>query len=169
MPDTFAMSSEELDSAGGSIQAPPRDKYRYRIPSWFPSPQYTLENSGSVARDHLANERTWLAYLRTSLALGSAGVVLVQLFNTSAANESGKAGLSSWHIQRFARPLGATTVAMGIMILCIGAYRYFKIQHALTIGRFPPARKSTALITCLVVAIIVVAFGVLLRAVSRQH
>jgi len=33
-----------------------------------------LENSGSVARDHLASERTFLAYVRTSLALASAGV-----------------------------------------------------------------------------------------------
>lgn len=33
-----------------------------------------LENSGSVARDHLASERTWLAYVRTSLAIASAGV-----------------------------------------------------------------------------------------------
>ena len=33
-----------------------------------------LENSGSVARDHLALERTFLAYARTSLAIASAGV-----------------------------------------------------------------------------------------------
>lgn len=34
----------------------------------------TLENSGSVVRDHLASERTFLAYLRTSLGLASSGV-----------------------------------------------------------------------------------------------
>jgi hypothetical protein len=33
-----------------------------------------LTNSGSVARDHLASERTFLAYVRTSLALASMGV-----------------------------------------------------------------------------------------------
>lgn len=33
-----------------------------------------LENSNSVARDHLASERTFLAYVRTSLAVVSAGV-----------------------------------------------------------------------------------------------
>lgn len=33
-----------------------------------------LQNSGSVARDHLASERTFLAYVRTSLAIVSAGV-----------------------------------------------------------------------------------------------
>ena len=37
-------------------------------------PCLLLENSGSVARDHLASERTYLAYVRTSLALASAGV-----------------------------------------------------------------------------------------------
>jgi hypothetical protein len=34
----------------------------------------TLQNKGSVARDHLASERTFLAYVRTSLAFASAGV-----------------------------------------------------------------------------------------------
>jgi hypothetical protein len=33
-----------------------------------------LENTGSVARDHLASERTFLAWLRTSLAFCSVGV-----------------------------------------------------------------------------------------------
>ena len=34
----------------------------------------TLKNSGSVARDHLASERTFLAYVRTSLGIVTAGV-----------------------------------------------------------------------------------------------
>jgi hypothetical protein len=33
-----------------------------------------LENTGSVARDHLASERTFLAWVRTSLAVASTGV-----------------------------------------------------------------------------------------------
>jgi hypothetical protein len=66
------------------------------------SPQMVLENSGSVgeyktcfqvkrqltpdrllqARDHLANERTWLAYVRTSLAIASTGVgTCIQVVN----------------------------------------------------------------------------------------
>jgi hypothetical protein len=39
-----------------------------------------LENSGSVARDHLASERTFLAYVRTSLAIASSGVGEFLLF-----------------------------------------------------------------------------------------
>ena len=39
-----------------------------------PEPAMVLENSGSVARDHLACERTYLAYVRTGLASASTGV-----------------------------------------------------------------------------------------------
>lgn len=37
-------------------------------------PSLVLQNAGSVARDHLASERTFLAYVRTSLTLASTGV-----------------------------------------------------------------------------------------------
>ena len=52
----------------------------------------SLENKGSVARDHLALERTFLAWLRTSLAFASIGIAVTQLFrlNTSIAEKSQK-------------------------------------------------------------------------------
>ncbi|KAJ2236011.1 hypothetical protein GGH97_005612, partial [Coemansia sp. RSA 475] len=39
-----------------------------------------LENKGSVARDHLANERTYLAWIRTSLSMVTVGVAIRQLY-----------------------------------------------------------------------------------------
>ena len=50
----------------------------------------SLENKGSVARDHLALERTFLAWLRTSLAFASIGIAVTQLFrlNTTIASRS---------------------------------------------------------------------------------
>lgn len=101
-----------------------------------------------LARDHLANERTWLAYLRTSLAIASTGVgkpsrlktttmrstlgpkhtALTQLFTISAlrTDSSGK-GLLSLGIQRFARPLGATTVGLAVVLLALGAYLHCRL------------------------------------------
>jgi hypothetical protein len=46
-----------------------------------------LENSGSVARDHLASERTFLAYVRTSLAIASSGVGEFLLLSEHTASE----------------------------------------------------------------------------------
>ena len=47
--------------------------------------QLHLTNDGNVARDHLASERTFLAYVRTSLAIAAAGVGMVK-FNYSASD-----------------------------------------------------------------------------------
>lgn len=44
-----------------------------------------LENNGATARDHLANERTFLAWLRTSLAFASIGVAVTQFFRLQSS------------------------------------------------------------------------------------
>ncbi|KAI0065753.1 hypothetical protein BV25DRAFT_1591770 [Artomyces pyxidatus] len=99
----------------------------------FPRLSLTLQNTGSVARDHLASERTFLAYVRTSLAFASAGVALVQLFSIAQPTDGGK---------RIARPLGATVVVFGMFVLAVGTTRYFTVQAALPRGEFPAARVT---------------------------
>jgi len=119
----------------------------------------TLENSGSVARDHLASERTFLAYMRTSLAFASAGVALVQLFSFASAS----APNTSYHrLHIYIRPLGAGTVAVGLLVLFVGVARYFSVQAALVKGSFPVARLATGLIATLLAALVSLSFGILL-------
>ncbi|CAE6472494.1 unnamed protein product [Rhizoctonia solani] len=130
------------------------------------SPRMVLENSGSVARDHLANERTWLAYVRTSLAIASTGVALVQLFTIAAQQPTGTVLIGA-KLQRFARPLGAVIVVIGMSVLALGVNRYFRIQYALTENKFPPARKTVAFISTVLAAIVAVVFGILVGVPRR--
>ncbi|KAG9082474.1 hypothetical protein FRC07_014193, partial [Ceratobasidium sp. 392] len=67
-PSSSGYTQEEEDD-DEVVQTDRARTWRERL-----NPQMVLENSGSVARDHLANERTWLAYVRTSLAIASTGV-----------------------------------------------------------------------------------------------
>lgn len=126
-----------------SYKVPQQDPLKLLLP--WPSFNYdpmsdvslTLANTGSVARDHLASERTFLAYVRTSLALASSGVgelnaiviyyfnkvyfdlALVQFFTVAAAHHHNSSG-HRLHI--YIRPLGATTIATGLVVLIIGTF-----------------------------------------------
>ncbi|KAF5377862.1 hypothetical protein D9615_006741 [Tricholomella constricta] len=125
-------------------------------------PSLVLENSGSVARDHLASERTFLAYVRTSLLLATTGVALVQLFAVAATNAVASTSLR--RIRQFAHPLGATLVVFGLVVLAVGVRRYFLIQVSLTKGVFPVTRMAITGITIVLAAIIIVVFGVLVSS-----
>ncbi len=125
----------------------------------------TLENNGSVARDHLASERTFLAYVRTSLVLASTGVALVQLF--SIAMQSSSFSPTSASTQGYAKPLGATTVLLALGILAVGVSRYFSVQAALTEGKFPVARTVAIIITGCMAMLVTMLFAFVLAARTR--
>jgi len=128
------------------------------VPRNAPQVSYVLENVGSVARDHLANERTWLAYLRTSLAIAGTGVALVQLFTIAPSNKSSPHQKTP---ESFARPLGATIVIVAFGVLGIGVYRYFKIQKSMTQGVFPVARSTIIVITAVLASLAALIFAIL--------
>lgn len=65
----------------------------------------SLENKGSVARDHLALERTFLAWLRTSLAFASIGIAVTQLFRLNTSIASGRPNTYSSPSQASLLPL----------------------------------------------------------------
>ena len=110
----------------------------------------SLENTGSVARDHLANERTYLAWLRTSLSFASIGVAVAQLFSLNQAiGGGGGTSNGSEMLRRFGQPLGATFIGVAIIVLLLGVKRYFSAQSWMTHGKFPASRGSVGLLSAI--------------------
>ena len=95
----------------------------------------SLENKGSVARDHLALERTFLAWLRTSLAFSSIGIAITQLFrlNTSLAEEKRQVASQDEDLRRlFDRTDGANSLPLSpLMGASLSPETYTSIQNAL--------------------------------------
>ncbi|KAJ7441948.1 hypothetical protein B0H11DRAFT_499615 [Mycena galericulata] len=122
----------------------------------------TLENAGSVARDHLASERTFLAYVRTSLTIASAGVALAQLLTISDRLKT-QILAPIKPFEMYARPLAAASIVLGLYVLVVvGVSRYFAIQAALTQGLFPATRFRIGFIALALAGIVTVVFGLLI-------
>lgn len=96
-----------------------------------------LENTGSTARDHLANERTYLAWMRTSLALFGASL-----------------GLLNW--TAVADWTGYLVAILGIVVLITSTLRYFRVMALLEEGMFEPNVHGiisiVSVLSCAVVA-----------------
>jgi len=99
-----------------------------------------VENRDSTARDHLANERTFLAWIRTALGLVGLGVLLERL---GAGNG-----------QTIAMAAGVGFIAFGGLTLIYAVSRYLRVAKNLERGLFPVAIRGPILI----------AFGALLVA-----
>lgn len=98
-----------------------------------------LENTGSTARDHLANERTYLAWMRTSLALIGASL-----------------GLLKW--DAIANWAGYLVAILGIVVLITSTMRYFRVMILLEEGKFEPNIHGILVIVLVACAAIVAAY-----------
>jgi uncharacterized membrane protein YidH (DUF202 family) len=98
-----------------------------------------------------ANERTYLAYLRTSLNLVTVGIAVTQLFrlNSSGMSEAEKTT---------GKALGAVFVALGFIFIVFGAVRYFYAQALMVKGLFPASRGSISIASLALIAVTIFVF-----------
>ncbi|KAF4983558.1 hypothetical protein FDECE_17276, partial [Fusarium decemcellulare] len=126
-----------------------------------------LENKGSVARDHLAIERTFLAWLRTSLSFASIGIAVTQLFRLNTSLEGGgNSGIDATKnmetIRQMGKPLGTTFLGISILILFLGYKRYFQSQHWVMQGKFPASRGTITIVAFVAFAIMAASLAVVI-------
>lgn len=71
--DDTPFDDHPVDHGDLQLHAPDRKMTGESTQRWWEM-SLVLKNTGSVARDHLASERTFLAWMRTSVSLAMAGV-----------------------------------------------------------------------------------------------
>ena len=111
------------------------------------------EGSGnpSRARDHLANERTYLAWLRTALAVMALGLAIAGFANSTSTSSV---------------VAGAILVAVGAAGVLYGTARYRQVNREIEAAVYETGSRgnaaivaSTVLVTAVVLALIVLITG----------
>jgi putative membrane protein len=122
-----------------------KDSRRERAPS-EPPPR-------GRANDYLANERTFLAWVRTSLALVGLGFVVARfgLFLREAASRAGTAG-TTVRVGFFSQGFGVALVVMAAALLVASYLRYRQTAHALDHGMYTDDRTLIGVLAGVTVA-----------------
>jgi putative membrane protein len=101
--------------------------------------------------DHLANERTLLAWIRTSIALMGFGFVIVKfaLFIRQISVALGnKVPVSG---KGYSAVIGVIMVALGAIMATLAFFRYLNIEKQLNNNSFYPSKWLSALVTISIV------------------
>ncbi|CAL3972661.1 unnamed protein product [Diplocarpon coronariae] len=93
--------------------------------------QISVTVAHSTCRDHLALERTFLGYLRTSLALSMLGTIVAQLFRIQHAPVPN----SQFGFFVLGKPLAFICQGTAIYVMLIGAFRTWRLQNAIVRGK----------------------------------
>ncbi len=105
------------------------------------------------ATDTLANERTYLAYIRTALAFIAFGFVIARFslfareFSTLVHSTNPEPGLST--------AFGTAMAVFGLLVALLGARRYAATDHGLRVGKI----VTMSGVTGYAIALFVVAVG----------
>ncbi|KAH0528361.1 hypothetical protein TsFJ059_003239 [Trichoderma semiorbis] len=165
-PGNHAKSQSSLRQRNGvsgseDTRSPTKAKSSWTKETFRKFQSLQLENKGSVARDHLALERTFLAWLRTSLAFASIGVAVTQLFRLKTDNASAS-DFDHTRLQKMGRPLGATFLAISIVTLLLGCRRYFHAQEWILQGKFPASRGTIIIMSLVALALMILSLVVVI-------
>ncbi|GHE41261.1 hypothetical protein GCM10017673_49490 [Streptosporangium violaceochromogenes] len=99
-------------------------------------------SDGDRAVNHLANERTYLAWLRTGLSMVALGVAVAKFAQGRGIH---------------AVVAGVTLLLAGLMLIFYGTARYHTVRRQLIAGSFTPARFSSVVTVTVVTLLTLIA------------
>ena len=102
---------------------------RRRISSWWHEHVH-LSVDHQACRDHFANERTYLAHLRTANAFANFGVLLAALFRIKKPTDPHPFSLYGISI-----PLAVVSLVIAIIAACIGMHRFLQYQKLMALTK----------------------------------
>ena len=101
------------------------------------------------ATEFLANERTFLAWIRTSIAVLSLGF-LVSRFSLWLRELGGRPTARPIHLSV---PAGEAMMAFGALLAILAAWRYHVVNRQIELGAVSADRWLIALVTIVVIAL----------------
>ena len=125
------------------------------------SPQPDISRVG----DHLANERTFLAWIRTSIGIMAFGFVVVKftLFIKQIALVLGNHQLQVNH-QGYSSFIGITLVAVGALTALFAYFRYRRVDMELKNDCFS---SSPILVTALTAIILIISLSLVVYLIQK--
>jgi uncharacterized membrane protein YidH (DUF202 family) len=97
----------------------------------MPASHITFVSSLGEPNNTIANERTFLAWIRTSIALSMLGTIIAQLFRLQ--NAPSPTGVVSLYI--LAIPLACICQGAALLTALTGSHRYWRMQNAMARGQ----------------------------------
>ncbi|MGY4795771.1 YidH family protein [Lysinibacillus fusiformis] len=108
-------------------------------------------NSVQYAQQHLANERTYLAWIRTSISIVGVGFLTTSLHFTIKMNSN-----DSIHIVAIC--LGIFACIIGFIIGVLATFQYARKRKEIQDGRFYPSNHCIYMISSLFSLLILIIF-----------
>lgn len=108
-----------------------------------------VRRNSSRVREHLANERTYLAWIRTAIAMMGFGVVIVRLraFHPPLVPQPG----TGWK-------LGLLFSLVGLLTVLLSTQHYFAVRHDIDEDTYEPSDRWIILFS---LAVLLLATGVI--------
>ncbi|MEM9927406.1 MAG: DUF202 domain-containing protein [Cyanobacteria bacterium P01_D01_bin.50] len=123
----------------------------------------TKSNRDSRLREHLANERTFLAWLRTSIALIGFGLAIARfgLFLRQPQITTTQQILQN-HPVFNSENLGLSLVVVGILVIALAAWRYNRVFRQIERADYQPNRSLIWFLSSIVIFLGILSIPLLL-------